>query len=361
MINVLSVGNNIQEGILDYKTNRFEITKVTEALRVFNAIIKSPPDIIIIDMTDTKIDSLMIFERIRKIQASKTIPVLLITENEDDPQFRKLLQDDITKALRTPFSTEELCYKILRVLNIRANDRKKKVLIVDDDPVVLDTARMYLDAKYDVVTKLSADDCLEYVKENNPDLMILDVVMPEMDGIELLRKIKVQERLRRVPVLFQTGMCDSKTVKECMELNPQGYTVKPIVKKDLVSVVDSIFEKKKELIICYIDADPNNRAIFQKMVKLPYKAVTMEGSISSVNAIDVEVISCIVINYDNSMICLSPLKGKIAKKQVPIILASKNVANPSFQRELENYKTYGILMPIDANVLARKLVDLKLT
>lgn len=361
MINVLSVGNNIETGILDYRTNRFEIVKVTEELRVFNAIIKSPPDIILIDMTDKKMDTLMVFERIRKIQASKTIPVILITENEDDPQFRKLLQDDITKALRSPFSEEELCYKILRVLNIKANDRKKKVLIVDDDMLVLDTARMYLDAKYEVITKLSGEESLEYLKENSPDLMILDVVMPNMDGIELLKKIKSQERLRHIPVLFQTGMCDSKTVKECMELNPQGYTVKPIVKKDLISVVDSIFEKKKEIIICYIDADANNRAIFSKMVKLPYKAVVMDGSISSVNAIDVELIACIVLNYDNSMICLSPLKGKIAKKQVPIILTSKNVANPSFQRELQGYKTYGMVMPLDASVLNRKLVELKLT
>ena len=361
MINILSIGDNaIIDGEVRYMNNTLSFVTVTEPLKAFNSIIKSPPDIIIIDMTDEKLDSQMVFERIRRIQASKTIPVVLITRNEDDPEFRRLLQDGVTKALSRPDKMDELYYKILRILNIHAGDVKKKVLIVDDDPAILDTARMYLDAQYEVITKLSGKECLEYLKNNLVDLMILDIVMPGMDGIELLKEIRKDNRLKKIPVLFQTGMCDNKTVTDCMELHPQGYTVKPIVKKDLMSVVGSIFQKKREISICYIDADATNRAVFKKILKAPYIPNIMEGSIMTVNAINIEKTSCIIINYDNSMFCLPPIRSKLAKTRIPVILVSKNTANPALQKELLEYKTYGLPFPIDAEALNRKLDELKL-
>ncbi len=119
------------------------------------------------------------------------------------------------------------------------------VLVVDDDPVFLKTQYAYLINNYRVAVVNSAVDALAFIKNKRPDLILLDYLMPNMNGGQLLEKIRElpPEEGRDVPVFFLTSVTDKKIIVECLRLYPQGYLIKPLSKDELLKIVGDFFDK----------------------------------------------------------------------------------------------------------------------
>ncbi len=110
----------------------------------------------------------------------------------------------------------------------------KKILVVDDDPTILTIAEMILrKAGYDVICAKSGLECLAHLTQNPPDLLLLDIIMPFMDGLETLRRIRNEMRLAELPVILLTGESDLGTVQAAKDLGATDYILKPI-KQDLL-------------------------------------------------------------------------------------------------------------------------------
>jgi len=121
------------------------------------------------------------------------------------------------------------------------DNEKKKILIVDDDEVILTIAELGLKrADFDVVKCSSGMACLESLQYYVPDMILLDVEMPIMSGLQTLKVIKSNEKLKDIPVMFLTGSTDSETVVTAKNLGAVGYVVKPFVPLDLVDKVKHI-------------------------------------------------------------------------------------------------------------------------
>lgn len=118
---------------------------------------------------------------------------------------------------------------------------KKRILIVDDDEVILTIAEMgFKRSDFDVVKCTSGMACLESLQYYIPDMILLDVEMPIMSGIQTLKVIKSNDKLKDIPVMFLTGTADSETVVTAKHLGAVGYVVKPFVPLDLVDKVKHI-------------------------------------------------------------------------------------------------------------------------
>ena len=106
----------------------------------------------------------------------------------------------------------------------------KKILVIDDDPTIIKLVRSLLEeAKYQVTTAVDGQEGLEKVKDNIPDLIILDIKMPKTDGYTFILELKKQEDLKDVPVMMLT-------VQDAMEdlfrmEGVQDYLTKPIDSK----------------------------------------------------------------------------------------------------------------------------------
>lgn len=106
---------------------------------------------------------------------------------------------------------------------------KKKIMVVEDDAFVMDIYETKLSQEgFEVI---SAPNGLEAVKklekeENVPDLMILDILMPYMDGLEVLRKIKKDPRLKDIPVILLTNLSQKEEVEEGLSLGANDYLIK---------------------------------------------------------------------------------------------------------------------------------------
>jgi DNA-binding response OmpR family regulator len=105
---------------------------------------------------------------------------------------------------------------------------KPRILVVDDDEDVLDVAQTVLESRgYEVVLAHSGEEALKEVEMNRPDLILLDVMMPKMDGFWLCRVIKSDPRYRSVPVIFLTAKDDAQSRMEGQKCGGDDYLTKP--------------------------------------------------------------------------------------------------------------------------------------
>jgi len=113
--------------------------------------------------------------------------------------------------------------------DIQMDDSKKKlVLVVDDEVTTLRAIKRMLESEYTVAIAGSAENAFAFLRDHKPDLILLDYMMPNMDGKQTLLKLRSSEEYKKLPVIFLTAMSDADTVKECISLDAQGYLLKPI-------------------------------------------------------------------------------------------------------------------------------------
>jgi putative two-component system response regulator len=114
---------------------------------------------------------------------------------------------------------------------------KKIVFLVDDDLTNLTVGKKALSDSFKVFTMDSGEAMLEMVKNIKPDIVLLDISMPQMDGYEVLRRIREIEDLEDVPVIFLTGLNDSTEIMKGISLGPADYITKPFLTKHLLERV----------------------------------------------------------------------------------------------------------------------------
>lgn len=114
-----------------------------------------------------------------------------------------------------------------------------RVLVVDDEPVAVELLREFLLAKgYEVITAGDGPEALQKVREERPHLILLDVRMPKMDGLEVLRQVK--EIDKEVGVIMVTGVNEEEVGRQAVELGAFDYIVKPL---DLPYLEQSLWYK----------------------------------------------------------------------------------------------------------------------
>ncbi|MBW1915203.1 MAG: response regulator [Deltaproteobacteria bacterium] len=122
---------------------------------------------------------------------------------------------------------------------------KACILIVDDEKEFVEALAERLEIRdYHVTTSLSGEDAVKELKKYNFDVIILDVVMPGMDGIETLREIKKIKPLTEVIML--TGHATLEAAIEGLKLGALDFLLKPCETEDLIAKIDKAYEKKIE-------------------------------------------------------------------------------------------------------------------
>ena len=129
----------------------------------------------------------------------------------------------------------------------------KHILVVDDEPRIAEIARDYLErAGYRVTTKGSAEDALAAARTAAPDLVVLDLGLPRMDGLDFTRTVRKQSN---VPIIMLTARVDESDKLVGLELGADDYVTKPFSPKELVARVRAVLRR--------VDAAPERGAIIR--------------------------------------------------------------------------------------------------
>ena len=118
-----------------------------------------------------------------------------------------------------------------------------KILIVDDTETMRMTQQMMLgDEGYQIVMATNGVEALEMVHRNKPDLILMDIMMPLMDGIECCQRIKSDEQLKDIKIVMVTTRSEYARVKEAFAAGCDDYINKPINKEDLLTKVKDLLK-----------------------------------------------------------------------------------------------------------------------
>lgn len=114
-------------------------------------------------------------------------------------------------------------------------EERKQILVTDDEPMVTDSFRIMLKDTYEVLTAYSGRECLQIVKQHKPHLVVLDVRLPDIDGITVLKEIK---RINvSLPVIVITGVGTHKTAIEALKLGADDFIAKPLNFYELRAII----------------------------------------------------------------------------------------------------------------------------
>jgi DNA-binding response OmpR family regulator len=126
--------------------------------------------------------------------------------------------------------------------------KRAKILLIDDDPDFLESIKIVLETKYEVVTALSGDEGLQKASSESPNLILLDIIMPVTDGFSVAEHLKRDVQLSQIPVLMLTSFAQragetSIPRSRGFELEAEDYIDKPVAPEELLKRVDSWLKK----------------------------------------------------------------------------------------------------------------------
>ena len=130
----------------------------------------------------------------------------------------------------------------------------KKILIADDEPDILEIIQYNLSKEvYDVVTAKDGDEAVGKAKVARPDLIILDIMMPKKNGVEVCEILRAQPAFKETLILFLTALSDEGSHVKGLEMGADDYVTKPISPKILISRVNALFRR--------VNKDPEEKVL----------------------------------------------------------------------------------------------------
>jgi DNA-binding response OmpR family regulator len=115
---------------------------------------------------------------------------------------------------------------------------KRKILIVDDEPDLVEiVSSSLIESGYLVITASDGEEGLKKAIEESPDLILLDIMMPKMDGYEFLNKLKRTRGLWHIPVVMVTAKGETRSILKSQDLQASDYLIKPFDANKLLNMV----------------------------------------------------------------------------------------------------------------------------
>ncbi|MCI0475235.1 MAG: response regulator, partial [Anaerolineales bacterium] len=196
------------------------------------------PDLITLDIVLPDASGFTVLEWLKNDSQTQAIPVILLSILGDEEEGKLLGAVDY---LAKPVNERVLLQHVGRVLE---KDQSRRVLVADDDE---DNRRLTVEylrrARYDVVEARDGVEALQIAREKNPLLILLDIRMPNLDGIAALHALRADARTRAMPVIMMTGFANALEENRATmtELNAPIVLTKPFTAEQLVTAIAQVF------------------------------------------------------------------------------------------------------------------------
>lgn len=217
-------------------------TNGEEALRLLKVI---TPKLIITDWSMPVMSGLELLLAVRRDPRLSSIPVIIVSAEMQRDYVMQAIQAGVSDFLFKPFKPDELARKVRNALTnsystpanqgrnaeavaSKPENKRPTVLVVDDTPFNLRMVAGLLQDQYQIKVSANGIKAINICQAAAPDLVLLDVMMPEIDGFEVCRRLKSDPRTAHVPIIFLTAIGDADKIAEGFELGAVDYVTKPI-------------------------------------------------------------------------------------------------------------------------------------
>ena len=205
--------------------------------------------------------------------------------------------------------------------------RKKKILIIDDDDMNLQIAKMILERKLPckVLVADNGIEGIEILKNERVNLVLLDVLMPDFDGVETLQEIRNDAEIRDVPVMMLTATVGVETIQKARRLGVKDYIKKPFLPADLIERVKKKLDEIHSEEILLLGDDEKKLQDMQKIIEENFShevlIATKAEEILSAEGIDL-IIACADMKFIDGVKILSLVASEEKFKSVPFAITT---------------------------------------
>ena len=214
-------------------------------------------DLILLDIMMPEIDGIETLQRIRSSPVLREIPVMMVTALNSRNDVCQCIELGANDYISKPFDMLLVKSRVWRCLEggsyceIRpgkiAEEPQSNVLIVDDNAVNLDIlSRRITKSRHRCYNARDGKQAIELLREHSIDLVLLDVVMPEMDGISVLKAMKSDPDLQDIAVIMVSANTENETIHTCLKLGADDYISKPFNATILKSRMTPLLKIKKK-------------------------------------------------------------------------------------------------------------------
>ena len=219
------------------------------------------PDVILVDLLLPRVDGWTVTKTLREDEWAKTVPIIAVSALAMQQDRARAIEAGCDDFVSKPYAPAELRAVLARFLDdggtaaqIAARERTQKratealgrILVVDDEPANVELLARRLEALgAESLRAMNGEEALAVAAREMPDLILLDVMMPGIGGLETCRRLKVNDKTAPIPVIFATALTDAADLSKGFEVGGVDYIRKPIEPIELAARVRSAIYTKR--------------------------------------------------------------------------------------------------------------------
>lgn len=176
-------------------------------------------------------------------EGTERVLYLIGTPQEIEVAYEVIPRSFVSATFSRPVNVSDIISKLNIIVDDEFNG-KKRILVVDDDAMLLRTMNNWLSKKYEVFMANSGMNAISFLSKNRVDLILLDYEMPVASGLQVFEMLKSEDNTKNIPVIFLTAKDDKDTVMKVLSAKPEKYLLKTLPPEDLLKSIGDFFKGK---------------------------------------------------------------------------------------------------------------------
>jgi CheY-like chemotaxis protein len=225
----------------------YRLATARDGIEALKSIKEEVPDLVILDMLMPRMDGFAVIKELRSDPKFAGLPVIVLTTVIEDAAYRRYeletgLSMDVHDFVEKPAPPAELLKRVSAIVD------QPYIIIADDDPDILEAVTTVLkSAPYQVGTARDGEQCLAMVRQRKPNVIILDLLMPRMDGFAVIRELQNDPAYLDLPIIVLTTVVEDASrrryeLETGRDLTVRTYLQKPVPPDILLRTVKNVME-----------------------------------------------------------------------------------------------------------------------
>ena len=229
-----------------------EVVTAKDGERALELMAERAPDLVLLDVAMPKRNGYEVVRQIRASEDLSEIPVIMLSASVTEEDIALSLEAGANHHLQKPFSPRDLVQLVQRLLGEtprgmtgESDSGRPLVLVADDDEDILALVSFRLNrAGYRVLSAPDGEQALELIVGRRPDLAVLDVRMPKLTGIDVIRKVRATKSLSELPMVLLSAGVEDENIASGFDAGADDYMKKPFSPQELLARVESILGRR---------------------------------------------------------------------------------------------------------------------
>jgi len=218
-----------------------QVTAVEDGEQGLEAALTGQFDLIITDVEMPKMGGYTLCLKLKNTPSTRGIPIIILSTQDSDEAIERGFQAGATAYISKSDAMSQLKKTIGEVLDKSSFKQERTILVVDDSKTIRFLVEKGLsEAGFHVLTATNGKEALEMIKIKEPDLILSDINMPEMDGVEFCKQVKADTDWAAVPFVVMSSHSERSLVRGMIDQGATSYIVKPFNLEQLVVTIENL-------------------------------------------------------------------------------------------------------------------------